>query len=164
MSRSGVENWWTDWRGNNGETDSYLKASVPCSTGLVWCNLCLCFYRSTEEERKIKKLILKCSHVLWQVSIHLIFVLQVSSSASPQASLESHVFNVAVLPQTPRAPQLSLGSSLHMAVSVCWHHWLLFSMFIAAVQSDQSLASSSNCWMLVLAFAIVHSTVLDSNT
>ncbi|KAM7021681.1 LOW QUALITY PROTEIN: extracellular matrix organizing protein FRAS1 [Passerculus sandwichensis] len=44
------------------------------------------------------------------------FQFQVSSSASPQASLESHVFNVAVLPQTPKAPQLSLGSSLHMAV------------------------------------------------
>ncbi|XP_031463336.1 extracellular matrix protein FRAS1 [Phasianus colchicus] len=44
------------------------------------------------------------------------FQFQVSSSVSPQASLESHVFNVAVLPQTPRAPQLSLGSSLHMAV------------------------------------------------
>lgn len=45
------------------------------------------------------------------------FPSQVSSSVSPQASLESHVFNVAVLPQTPKAPQLSLGSSLHMAVS-----------------------------------------------
>ncbi|KFO84606.1 Extracellular matrix protein FRAS1, partial [Buceros rhinoceros silvestris] len=44
------------------------------------------------------------------------FQFQVSSSAGPQATLESHVFNVAVLPQTPRAPQLSLGSSLHMAV------------------------------------------------
>uniref|UniRef100_A0A8C9EKS7 Calx-beta domain-containing protein n=1 Tax=Pavo cristatus TaxID=9049 RepID=A0A8C9EKS7_PAVCR len=44
------------------------------------------------------------------------FQFQVSSSASPQASLESHMFNIAVLPQTPRAPQLSLGSSLHMAV------------------------------------------------
>ncbi|XP_053831515.1 extracellular matrix organizing protein FRAS1 [Vidua macroura] len=44
------------------------------------------------------------------------FQFQVSSSASPQTSLESHVFNVAVLPQTPKAPQLSLGSSLHMAV------------------------------------------------
>uniref|UniRef100_A0A803XZT8 Calx-beta domain-containing protein n=1 Tax=Meleagris gallopavo TaxID=9103 RepID=A0A803XZT8_MELGA len=44
------------------------------------------------------------------------FHFQVSSSVSPQASLESHMFNVAVLPQTPRAPQLSLGSSLHMAV------------------------------------------------
>ncbi|XP_016153247.1 PREDICTED: extracellular matrix protein FRAS1 [Ficedula albicollis] len=44
------------------------------------------------------------------------FQFQVSSSASPQAGLESHVFNVAVLPQTPKAPQLSLGSSLHMAV------------------------------------------------
>ncbi|XP_027744997.1 extracellular matrix protein FRAS1 [Empidonax traillii] len=44
------------------------------------------------------------------------FQFQVSSSASPQTTLESHVFNVAVLPQTPRAPQLSLGSSLHMAV------------------------------------------------
>lgn len=45
------------------------------------------------------------------------FLSQVSSSGSPQTSLESHVFNVAVLPQTPKAPQLSLGSSLHMAVS-----------------------------------------------
>ncbi|KFP28080.1 Extracellular matrix protein FRAS1, partial [Colius striatus] len=44
------------------------------------------------------------------------FQFQVSSSVSPQTSLENHVFNVAVLPQTPRAPQLSLGSSLHMAV------------------------------------------------
>ncbi|KAJ7419121.1 hypothetical protein WISP_55751 [Willisornis vidua] len=44
------------------------------------------------------------------------FQFQVSSSASPQPALESHVFNVAVLPQTPRAPQLSFGSSLHMAV------------------------------------------------
>ncbi|XP_064005810.1 extracellular matrix organizing protein FRAS1 [Pogoniulus pusillus] len=44
------------------------------------------------------------------------FQFQVSSSSRPQTSLESHVFNVAVLPQTPRAPQLSLGSSLHMAV------------------------------------------------
>ncbi|KFU86504.1 Extracellular matrix protein FRAS1, partial [Chaetura pelagica] len=44
------------------------------------------------------------------------FQFQVSSSDGPQSSLESHVFNVAVLPQTPRAPQLSLGSSLHMAV------------------------------------------------
>ncbi|NXS55143.1 FRAS1 protein, partial [Brachypteracias leptosomus] len=40
----------------------------------------------------------------------------VSSSSRPQSSLESHVFNVAVLPQAPRAPQLSFGSSLHMAV------------------------------------------------
>lgn len=47
----------------------------------------------------------------------MIFPSQVSSSANPQTSLESHVFNVAVLPQTPKAPQLSLGSSLHMAVS-----------------------------------------------
>lgn len=47
----------------------------------------------------------------------MIFPPQVSSSASPQTSLESHMFNVAVLPQTPKAPQLSLGSSLHMAVS-----------------------------------------------
>ncbi|OXB58880.1 hypothetical protein ASZ78_012724 [Callipepla squamata] len=45
------------------------------------------------------------------------FQFQVSSSASPQTGLESHVFNVAVLPQAPRAPQLSLGSSLHMAMS-----------------------------------------------
>ncbi|KAF4802764.1 hypothetical protein TURU_022239 [Turdus rufiventris] len=44
------------------------------------------------------------------------FQFQVSSSATPQTSLESHVFNVAVLPQTPKAPQLSLGSTLHMAV------------------------------------------------
>lgn len=47
----------------------------------------------------------------------MIFPCQVSSSAAPQTSLESHVFNVAVLPQTPKAPQLSLGSTLHMAVS-----------------------------------------------
>ncbi|NWY04165.1 FRAS1 protein, partial [Nothoprocta ornata] len=44
------------------------------------------------------------------------FQFQVSSSAAPPASTESHVFNVAILPRTPRAPQLSLGSSLHMAV------------------------------------------------
>uniref|UniRef100_A0A8C4U634 VWFC domain-containing protein n=1 Tax=Falco tinnunculus TaxID=100819 RepID=A0A8C4U634_FALTI len=44
------------------------------------------------------------------------FQFQVSGSASPQTSLKSHVFNVAILPQTPRGPQLSLGSSLHMAV------------------------------------------------
>ncbi|NXU54362.1 FRAS1 protein, partial [Turnix velox] len=44
------------------------------------------------------------------------FQFQVSNSASPQAALESHIFNIAVLPQTPRAPQLSFGSSLHVAV------------------------------------------------
>lgn len=62
--------------------------------------------------------------VLSQVSGRVLFPSQVSSSAGPQATLESHVFNVAVLPQTPRAPQLSLGSSLHMAVSVVSRWWV----------------------------------------
>ncbi|KAM9238088.1 extracellular matrix organizing protein FRAS1 [Dugong dugon] len=42
------------------------------------------------------------------------FHFQVSSATDAQTHLESHVFNIAILPQTPEAPKLSLGASLHM--------------------------------------------------
>ncbi|XP_037685994.1 extracellular matrix protein FRAS1 isoform X5 [Choloepus didactylus] len=42
------------------------------------------------------------------------FRFQVSSAADAQTRLKSHMFNIAILPQTPEAPRLSLGSSLHM--------------------------------------------------
>ncbi|XP_060043899.1 extracellular matrix organizing protein FRAS1 isoform X2 [Erinaceus europaeus] len=42
------------------------------------------------------------------------FRFQVSSAADAHSHLESRMFNVAILPQTPEAPQLSLGASLHM--------------------------------------------------
>ncbi|XP_075401034.1 extracellular matrix organizing protein FRAS1 [Tenrec ecaudatus] len=42
------------------------------------------------------------------------FRFQVSSATGAQSPLESHVFNIAILPQTPEAPKLSLGASLHM--------------------------------------------------
>ncbi|XP_074849859.1 extracellular matrix organizing protein FRAS1 isoform X2 [Carettochelys insculpta] len=59
------------------------------------------------------------------------FYFQVSSAAAPQTHLETHVFNIAILPQLPEAPQLSLGSSLHMTaledrVTVIKPHHLSF--------------------------------------
>nr|XP_014434426.2 LOW QUALITY PROTEIN: extracellular matrix protein FRAS1 [Pelodiscus sinensis] len=59
------------------------------------------------------------------------FYFQVSSAATPQTHLETHVFNIAILPQLPEAPQLSLGSSLHMTaledrVTVIEPHHLSF--------------------------------------
>ncbi|XP_073898026.1 extracellular matrix organizing protein FRAS1 isoform X2 [Castor canadensis] len=42
------------------------------------------------------------------------FRFQVSRATDAQAHLESRVFNIAILPQTPGMPKLSLGSSLHM--------------------------------------------------
>lgn len=42
---------------------------------------------------------------------------QVSSATDAHTHLESRMFNIAILPQTPEAPQLSLGASLHMTVS-----------------------------------------------
>nr|XP_023408991.1 extracellular matrix protein FRAS1 [Loxodonta africana] len=42
------------------------------------------------------------------------FRFQVSSAADAQTHLESRTFNIAILPQTPEAPKLSLGASLHM--------------------------------------------------
>ncbi|XP_045713822.1 extracellular matrix organizing protein FRAS1 isoform X3 [Phyllostomus hastatus] len=42
------------------------------------------------------------------------FRFQVSSAADAHTYLESRTFNIAILPQTPEAPQLSLGASLHM--------------------------------------------------
>uniref|UniRef100_A0A8C5KIY7 Fraser extracellular matrix complex subunit 1 n=1 Tax=Jaculus jaculus TaxID=51337 RepID=A0A8C5KIY7_JACJA len=39
---------------------------------------------------------------------------QVSRTTDAKAHLESHLFNIAILPQTPEAPELSLGTSLHM--------------------------------------------------
>lgn len=42
------------------------------------------------------------------------FHFQVSSATEAQAHLESHMFNIAILPQAPEAPTLSLGTSLHM--------------------------------------------------
>lgn len=47
----------------------------------------------------------------------MIFVSQVSSATDAQAHLENHMFNIAILPQAPEAPKLSLGTSLHMTVS-----------------------------------------------
>lgn len=44
-------------------------------------------------------------------------VSQVSSATDAQAHPESHLFNIAILPQAPEAPKLSLGTSLHMTVS-----------------------------------------------
>ncbi|GAB1289869.1 Extracellular matrix organizing protein FRAS1 [Apodemus speciosus] len=38
----------------------------------------------------------------------------VSSATSAREHLESHIFNIAILPQAPEAPKLSLGTSLHM--------------------------------------------------
>lgn len=147
-----------DCTGNYGEIGYCFEASVPSSwhphvhwVGVCWNGTCLCLHRLGEEMRKSMKLVLKCSDVLCQVSIHVTFCSQVSSSASPQASLESHVFNVAVLPQTPRAPQLSLGSSLHMAVSVK-HHWLLVSVFLlqCSVTKASHWAVTTKCWFLCL--------------
>ena len=43
--------------------------------------------------------------------------LQVSSATEAHAHLESRLFNIAILPHAPEAPQLSPGSSLHMTVS-----------------------------------------------
>lgn len=45
------------------------------------------------------------------------FAFQVSRATDAQAYLESRVFNIAILPHTPEAPKLSLGTSLHMTVS-----------------------------------------------
>ncbi|KAK7830949.1 hypothetical protein U0070_018493, partial [Myodes glareolus] len=42
------------------------------------------------------------------------FRFQVSSATDAQAHLENHMFNIAVLPQAPEAPKLSVGTSLHM--------------------------------------------------
>ncbi|XP_070250414.1 extracellular matrix organizing protein FRAS1 [Myotis yumanensis] len=42
------------------------------------------------------------------------FRFQVSSATDAHTHLESRMFNIAILPQTPEAPQLSLGASLHM--------------------------------------------------
>lgn len=42
------------------------------------------------------------------------FRFQVSSATDAQAHLENHMFNIAILPQAPEAPKLSLGTSLHM--------------------------------------------------
>ncbi|XP_076999177.1 extracellular matrix organizing protein FRAS1 isoform X1 [Tamandua tetradactyla] len=42
------------------------------------------------------------------------FRFQVSSAADAQTRLESRMFNIAILPQTPEAPRLSLRASLHM--------------------------------------------------
>ncbi|XP_029400865.1 extracellular matrix protein FRAS1 isoform X3 [Mus pahari] len=42
------------------------------------------------------------------------FRFQVSSATSAREHLESHMFNIAILPQVPEAPKLSLGTSLHM--------------------------------------------------
>ncbi|XP_069341542.1 extracellular matrix organizing protein FRAS1 [Eulemur rufifrons] len=43
------------------------------------------------------------------------FRFQVSRATDAQSRLESRVFNVAILPQTPEAPELSPEASLHMA-------------------------------------------------
>ncbi|XP_012928771.1 extracellular matrix protein FRAS1 isoform X2 [Heterocephalus glaber] len=42
------------------------------------------------------------------------FRFQVSRATDTQTHLESRVFNIAILPQTPEAPKRSLGTSLHM--------------------------------------------------
>ncbi|XP_006885356.1 PREDICTED: extracellular matrix protein FRAS1 [Elephantulus edwardii] len=42
------------------------------------------------------------------------FRFQVSSAIDAHTHLESRTFNIAILPQTPEAPELSLGASLHM--------------------------------------------------
>uniref|UniRef100_G1TEM3 Fraser extracellular matrix complex subunit 1 n=1 Tax=Oryctolagus cuniculus TaxID=9986 RepID=G1TEM3_RABIT len=42
------------------------------------------------------------------------FRFQVSRATDAQAHLESRTFNIAILPQTPEAPRLSVGRSLHM--------------------------------------------------
>uniref|UniRef100_A0A8C0P6N5 Fraser extracellular matrix complex subunit 1 n=1 Tax=Canis lupus familiaris TaxID=9615 RepID=A0A8C0P6N5_CANLF len=42
------------------------------------------------------------------------FSFQVSSASDAHTHLENHMFNIAILPQTPEAPKLSLGASLHM--------------------------------------------------
>ncbi|KAG8515151.1 Extracellular matrix protein FRAS1, partial [Galemys pyrenaicus] len=42
------------------------------------------------------------------------FRFQVSSATDAHTHLESRMFNIAILPQTPEAPKLSLGASLHM--------------------------------------------------
>uniref|UniRef100_A0A8C8RJR6 VWFC domain-containing protein n=1 Tax=Pelusios castaneus TaxID=367368 RepID=A0A8C8RJR6_9SAUR len=59
------------------------------------------------------------------------FYFQVSSAVTPQTHLENHMFNIAILPHIPEAPQLSLGSSLHMTaledrVTVIEPHHLSF--------------------------------------
>ncbi|XP_064440740.1 extracellular matrix organizing protein FRAS1 isoform X1 [Mirounga angustirostris] len=42
------------------------------------------------------------------------FLFQVSSATDAHTHLESRMFNIAILPQTPGAPKLSRGASLHM--------------------------------------------------
>lgn len=42
---------------------------------------------------------------------------QVSSATEARAHLDSHMFNIAILPQTPQAPTRSPGASLHLMVS-----------------------------------------------
>ncbi|ELW63934.1 Extracellular matrix protein FRAS1 [Tupaia chinensis] len=42
------------------------------------------------------------------------FRFQVSRATDAHTHLESRMFNIAILPQTPKAPKLSLGTSLHM--------------------------------------------------
>lgn len=45
------------------------------------------------------------------------FHFQVSSATNAQEHPQSHMFNIAILPQALEAPKLSLGTSLHMTVS-----------------------------------------------
>ncbi|XP_042534078.1 extracellular matrix organizing protein FRAS1 [Dipodomys spectabilis] len=59
------------------------------------------------------------------------FRFQVSRVTDTQTHPESHLLNIAILPQTPEAPQLSLGTSLHMTaredgLSVIQPHSLSF--------------------------------------
>ncbi|XP_045849209.1 extracellular matrix organizing protein FRAS1 isoform X2 [Meles meles] len=59
------------------------------------------------------------------------FLFQVSSATDAHPRLESRTFNVAILPQTPGAPNLSRGASLHMtaredALTVIQPHSLSF--------------------------------------
>lgn len=52
----------------------------------------------------------------WEAHPHDISF-QVSSATDAHTHLESRVFNIAILPQTPDTPKPSLGASLHMTVS-----------------------------------------------
>ncbi|XP_044921660.1 extracellular matrix organizing protein FRAS1 isoform X1 [Mustela putorius furo] len=59
------------------------------------------------------------------------FLFQVSSATDAHTHLESRTFNIAILPQTPGAPKLSRGASLHMtaredALTVIQPHSLSF--------------------------------------
>ena len=79
--------------------------------------------------------------------------LQVSSATEAHAHLESRLFNIAILPHTPEAPQHFPGSSLHMTVSwvgtlmvFAWRRWAdAFYMRAKSFQLCPTLCDSMIC-------------------